>query len=77
MIYEIIGWAGTLAILLAYSLVTLHRLESTSKQYQLLNLFGALGIIINSIIHNAIPSVGLNIVWMIIAAYGLVKTVKK
>lgn len=76
MIYEIIGWIGTSAILLAYLLVSTGKLKSDSKKYQLLNLFGAIGIIINSGIHGAIPSVGLNIVWLLIAFYGLVKAKK-
>ncbi len=73
MIYEIIGWGGTGAILLAYLLVSTGKIASSSKKYQLLNLFGAIGIIINSGIHGAIPSVGLNIVWFLIAVYGLIK----
>ncbi|MFA5933259.1 MAG: hypothetical protein WCV81_03260 [Microgenomates group bacterium] len=62
MIYEIIGWIGTGLVLLAYFLVSTRRIAPTSKEYQLINLFGALGIIINSAIHMAIPSVGLNVV---------------
>lgn len=76
MIYEIIGWAGSGAILLAYALVSTGKVSSNSKNYQLLNLFGAIGIVINSGIHGAYPSVGLNIVWLLIAVYGLVKIVK-
>ena len=73
MIYEIIGWGGTGAILLAYLLVSTGKIDSSSKKYQLLNLFGAIGIIINSGIHGAIPSVGLNIIWFLVAVYGLIK----
>lgn len=76
MIYEVIGWLGTLAILSAYFLVSTRKITPNSKQYQFLNLFGALGIIINSVIHQAIPSVGLNIVWLLIAVYALVKLKK-
>ena len=76
MIYEIVGWAGTGAILLAYLLVSAGKVASDSKKYQLLNLFGAIGIIINSGIHGAIPSAGLNVVWFFIAVYGLVKAKK-
>lgn len=76
MIYEIIGWMGTGAILLAYLLLSSGKLESNSKEYQLLNLIGAMGIIANSAIHGALPSVGLNIAWLLIALYGL-KKVKK
>jgi len=76
MIYELIGWGGTGAILLAYLLLSTGKITSNSRKYQLLNLFGAIGIIINSVIHGAIPSVGLNVVWLLIALYGLVKAKK-
>jgi hypothetical protein len=77
MIYELIGWIGTLAILAAYLLVSIKKVKPDSRQYQLLNLVGAIGIIVNSWVHNAMPSVGLNIVWLLIAVYGLIKVVKK
>ncbi len=77
MLYEIIGWIGTGLILLAYFLVSTRRIAPTSKEYQSMNLFGALGIIVNSMIHRAIPSVGLNVVWLLIALFGLIKAVKK
>jgi len=77
MIYEIIGWLGTVAVIFAYFLVSMRKIGPNSKQYQLLNLFGALGIIINSAIHRAIPSVGLNTVWLLIAVYALLKLKKK
>lgn len=73
MLYEVIGWVGTFAILAAYFLVSTKKLSPSSKKYQLLNLFGALGIIINSFVHAALPTVGLNAVWLLIAAYGLIK----
>ena len=76
MVYEIVGWCGTIAILLAYFLVSVEMLSFKSKIYQFLNLFGAIGIIINSGVHGAIPSVGLNAVWLLIAVYGLVKSSK-
>lgn len=76
MIYEVVGWLGTLGVLLAYFLVSTKKIAPNSKEYQFLNLFGALGIIINSAIHHAIPSVGLNIVWLLIAIYALVKLKK-
>lgn len=77
MFYEIIGWAGTLAILFAYFLVSFRKIPSNSKEYQLLNLFGAIGIIANSTIHGALPSVGLNTAWLLIALFALYKIAKK
>lgn len=71
MIYEIVGWVGAFAILLAYFLVTIKRLDSWDIRYQALNAAGALGIVINSLVHGALPSVGLNLVWLAIAIFGL------
>jgi len=73
MLYSIIGWAGAAFILLAYLLVSTKKLSSQSKEFQWLNLFGAIGIVINSSVHRAFPSVGLNVVWAIIAVYGLAR----
>lgn len=73
MIYDIVGWAGAVLILMAYFLVSTKKLLPTSKSFQWLNLFGAIGIIINSVHFRAFPSAGLNIVWSVIAVYGLVK----
>ena len=77
MIYEIIGWIGTLAILAAYFLVSTKKMAPDSREYQLLNLVGAVGIIINAGVHSAWPSVGLNVVWLLIAIYGLSRVVKR
>ncbi len=77
MIFEIIGWIGTAAILIAYLLNSTKKLSVDDKKYQILNIIGAVGIIINSGVHHAIPSVGLNIIWLIIGFYGLLKVAKK
>jgi hypothetical protein len=76
MLLEIIGWLGTILILIAYLLVSTKKLEPISKTYQLLNLFGAVGVGVNSLIHHALPSVGINLAWMIIAIYALIRSRK-
>lgn len=77
MIYEIVGWVGTAAILVAYLLNSTKKLSVDDKKYQVLNIVGAIGIIVNSSHHGAIPSVGLNVVWLLIGFYGLLKVAKK
>lgn len=67
-----IGWGGTIAIFLAYFLITTRKIEASSKSYQLLNVAGAMGIIINSAVHGGTPSVGLNSA-RLLASYGLIK----
>jgi hypothetical protein len=68
---EAVGWTGAFLILLAYVLVTAGRLTGQSFAFQWLNLFGAAGFIINGWWHGALPSTGLNVVWMLIAAVAL------
>lgn len=76
MIFEIVGWIGTGLILIAYFLVSTKKLEPTSKTYQYLNLLGAIGVGTNSFVHRALPSVGINIAWMLIAVYALIRSAK-
>jgi hypothetical protein len=76
MFIEIIGWTGTLLILVAYLMVSIKKIGPTSKTYQFLNLFGAVGVGVNSWVHHALPSVGINLAWMIIAIYALIRSRK-
>lgn len=74
LIIEIAGWIGTVLVLLAYfMLIAFKKITEDSKSYNIMNLLGAVLIIINSSYHMAYPSVGLNIAWSIIAIYGLIK----
>jgi hypothetical protein len=70
---EIAGWAGAGLILLAYLLVTAEKLTGRSPAFQWMNLVGAAGFVVNGLWHGAIPSASLNIVWMAIAAFALVR----
>jgi len=70
---DIVGWAGSAAVLMAYGLVSSNRLRADSASYQILNLLGSIGLIINSAFHAAYPSTVLNVIWTGIAAVSLVK----
>ena len=69
---ELVGWAGALAVLLAYGLVSTERLTSRSWSYQLLNIGGAVGLVINSSWNGAIPSAVVNLIWIGIGVHALV-----
>ncbi len=58
-------------ILIAYVLLSLEKIEARSVTYQLLNVLGAAGFIINSGINGALPSAALNVIWMGIGVYAL------
>lgn len=61
-ITELIGWYGTIAILLAYALVSFKAITSDDLIYQVLNLTGAIGIVLISIAKGARQPAVLNIV---------------
>jgi hypothetical protein len=74
---EIIGWIGMILVLLGYFLITYGKVNRKSKSYHSINLFGASLLGINTAVNGAYPSSFLNIVWIFIAAYGLIKGLKK
>ena len=72
----IVGWIGTFLIVLSYILVSLKKVEGNSTLYQVINLFGALGVGINVLHQHAWPALALEVVWGIIAIVILVKKLK-
>lgn len=67
---DLLGYAGALALFAAYALVTR---RGPSQPVHVLNLFGAVAIVANGSYHGAYPSVALNVAWLFLAVYGLVK----
>lgn len=72
----IAGWIGTILILAAYFLVSSRKIKPTSSAYQLLNLFGALGVLLNTLVNKAWPAVSLQIAWSLIALVALISILK-
>ena len=68
---EVIGWYGTVAIVLAYGLVSFGYVEGTNLWYQILNGTGALGIVYISFLKKAYQPGVLNIIWALIAAVAI------
>jgi hypothetical protein len=73
ILVELIGWVGTVLIILAYFLVSNKKVGGNSKIYQTLNLFGAVGIGVNVIYHRAWPAFAMEIAWASIAILALIK----
>lgn len=71
MLVEIVGWAGSLGVLLAYALLSAGRVTARSLVYQLMNIGGAAGMAINGWAHGALPSVFNNVIWMGIGVFAL------
>lgn len=74
---NIIGWIGTSMIVSAYFLLTTNKLKSTHLRYEMLNFFGAIGVLIDSLYSEAYPSVGLQLVWITVTIIGVRKILTK
>ena len=72
-IIEACGWYGTVAIVLAYIIVSFSVIDATNIWYQILNGTGALGIVAVSFHHKNYQPGVLNIIWTIIAIIAIVK----
>jgi hypothetical protein len=70
---EIIGWLGAVLITGAYFLNINGKLKSSSGVYITSNLFGGIFFTINTLVHQAYPSMIVNIIWVFIAVAALFK----
>jgi hypothetical protein len=70
---EITGWLAAVIILIAYGLLSAGRLDGRSMLYHVMNIVGAIGFVLNSGYNGAFPSVFLNIVWIGIGVYGVIR----
>ena len=73
----VVGWAGSVAVIAAYGLNSMQKLKSNSLAFQVLNLSGAILLIINSVFKEAYPFTFINTVWAIIAIVAIFKIVRK
>jgi hypothetical protein len=70
---EIAGWIAAVLILTAYALLSVGKLTGKSVSYQVMNIVGAAGFVVNTAYNGAIPSAVLNVIWVGIGIYALVK----
>jgi hypothetical protein len=75
VVAEIAGWYGAIAILSAYALVSFNFISSEGITFQLLNLTGAIGIIIIASYKKLAQSIVLNIVWALVAIVAIVNII--
>jgi hypothetical protein len=72
LLTEIAGWGGAGCLLLAYALLSAGRLAA-GVRFQLLNLAGSAGLLLNGAAHGAWPSAALNLVWLAVGVVALRK----
>jgi hypothetical protein len=70
---EVAGWYGVVAIVGAYALLSFGFIAANSLTYQLLNITGALGIVLDAWNQKDWQPMVLNIFWFLIALYAILK----
>jgi hypothetical protein len=68
---DVLGWIGSVEVIAAYALNSYQRMKSDSLYFQLLNLTGAIFLIINTVYYCAYPSAFINVVWVVIATIAI------
>jgi hypothetical protein len=76
LIIDVLGWIASVLIVGAYFLNIRGRWSAQSKWYIICNLVGGAFFIVNTAYHGAYPSALVNVVWVIIAMFSLLKLLR-
>lgn len=75
-IYQWIGFVGMAFVVIAYLLLQINKYTIKSLQYQLLNLVGAILLLISLFVHFNLGSFIIEVFWIIITIYGIAVNIK-
>jgi hypothetical protein len=68
---EIIGWIGAVLVTGSYFLNIQGKMDAKDARYIWANAIGGICFVINTYYHQAYPSMFVNIVWVLIAAFAV------
>lgn len=74
---NVLGWAGSICVVAVYGLNSFQIIKTTSPLFFMMNLLGGILLIAFSYYMKAYPNVFINIVWVVIAIPGLIKSLRK
>jgi paired small multidrug resistance pump len=74
--YDLVGLLGTVIILAGFFLLQAGRLAGTGLIYQLINLFGAAGILVSLTGKFNLPVFLLEVAWMVVSIYGIARSLR-
>ncbi len=70
---NICGWIGSIMVVTGFFLVSNGKIEAQTYGFQVLNLIAAIFVGINAYYYGALPSVGINTVWFLIAISAIIR----
>ena len=76
-IYQWIGFFGMAFVVIAYLFLQVNKYTIKSIQYQLLNLVGAILLLISLFVHFNLGSFIIEIFWILITIYGIIVNIKE
>ncbi len=74
---EVIGWSGSAMVVAAYVLNIRGKLKAQSAIYIWLNIVGSILLIAYTFYLQAYPNTVVNLIWVLVAAYSLIKVALK
>ena len=77
LVLDICGWIGSIMVVTGFFLVSNGKLEPQTNTFQIINIIAAAFIGMNAYYYGALPSVGLNTVWVLIAVAAMIRINKK
>jgi hypothetical protein len=76
--YDWAGFVGVVLVLLAFLLLQAHKLHGNGLTYQLMNVFGALGVTLSLLFGSFnVSAFALEIAWMAIGIFGIVRSARQ
>lgn len=73
---DVLGWIGSVMLIVAYLQNSRNKLDAQSTTYQLLNAVGSALLVINSMFYGAYPSGALNVIWVLIGIHYFIRNTK-
>lgn len=70
---NICGWIGSAMVVTGFFLVSNGKIEAQTYTFQVLNLIAAVFVGVNAYYYGALPSVGINTVWFLIAIAAIIR----
>lgn len=70
---DIFGWIGSILLIVAYWLVSKKKLEPESFLYHGFNILGSIMLIVNTCYYGAFPSTAVNVIWVFIGSFYIMK----
>lgn len=75
-IFQFIGFLGMICIVLAYFLLQIGKISSDDLGYQIINLIGAILLIVSLCVHFNLGSFLIEVFWIFITIYGIFRILK-